>query len=108
MTVTAMEIDTAPLPSVQVPMTRSYTYLSPVPSCVTQNLTNKINEPCVLGVDEAGRGPCLGPMVYAVSFCPLSRYEEFKSLGFDGKDLLGKGGAAAGKRLTHHSLYIHI
>jgi hypothetical protein len=23
-------------------------------------------------------------MVYAVSYCPLSRYEEFKKLGFDG------------------------
>ncbi|CAO3589048.1 unnamed protein product [Absidia cylindrospora] len=83
MTADAMEVDTVPLPSVKVPMTRSYTYLSPVPTFVTQNLANKVNEPCVLGVDEAGRGPCLGPMVYAVSFCPLSRYEEFKSLGFD-------------------------
>ncbi|CAO3635796.1 unnamed protein product [Cunninghamella blakesleeana] len=78
------------LPSVQFPVTRSYTYMTPIPPCLVENLANKVNEPCVLGVDEAGRGPCLGPMVYAVSFCPLSRYEEFKALGFDDS-----------KKLTH-------
>ncbi|CDS05818.1 hypothetical protein LRAMOSA08346 [Lichtheimia ramosa] len=66
------------LPSVKVPLSDSYTYTSPVPQCLIDS-----KEPCVLGVDEAGRGPCLGPMVYAVCYYPLSRHEEFKQLGFD-------------------------
>ncbi|ORX59017.1 ribonuclease HII [Hesseltinella vesiculosa] len=67
------------MPSVTLPLLDSYTYISPTPS----HLPGNMDEPCVLGVDEAGRGPCLGAMVYAVSFCPLSRYDEFKALGFD-------------------------
>ncbi|CAO0801088.1 unnamed protein product [Mucor circinelloides] len=81
-----MEVDDiAPflLPSVTLPLTKSYTYFSNVPSALVENRPDKVNEPCVLGVDEAGRGPCLGPMVYAVSYCPLSRHQEFKKLGFD-------------------------
>lgn len=38
-------------------------------------------EPCILGVDEAGRGPVLGPMVYGVSYCPKSKEEILKDLG---------------------------
>lgn len=79
--------DIAPflLPSVTLPLTKSYTYFSNVPSALVENRPDKVNEPCVLGVDEAGRGPCLGPMVYAVSYCPLSRHQEFKKMGFDGR-----------------------
>lgn len=46
---------------------------SPVPAVCRK-------EPCVLGVDEAGRGPVLGPMVYAICYCPLSRLADLEAL----------------------------
>jgi ribonuclease H2 subunit A len=42
------------------------------------------SEPCCLGVDEAGRGPVLGPMVYGIAYCPVARNKELKSMGMDG------------------------
>ncbi|GAU17994.1 hypothetical protein TSUD_51030 [Trifolium subterraneum] len=46
------------------------------------------SEPCIMGIDEAGRGPVLGPMVYGALYCPRSYQNTLATLSFaDSKTL---------------------
>ncbi|TBU26228.1 ribonuclease H2 subunit A [Dichomitus squalens] len=67
------------IPDPSLPLIDSYTYHSPAPTAPG---------PYFLGVDEAGRGPVLGPLVYGVAYCPIAYKEQLEQLGFtDSKTL---------------------
>ncbi|XP_061363979.1 ribonuclease H2 subunit A isoform X2 [Gastrolobium bilobum] len=46
------------------------------------------SKPCIMGIDEAGRGPVLGPMVYGCLYCARSYQKTLSTLSFaDSKTL---------------------
>ena len=63
--------------------TRSWSYYTDLPEKAADK------EPCILGVDEAGRGPVLGCMVYAVAYVPISLKKDLAKVEFAGKLLEG-------------------
>ncbi|ELR16278.1 ribonuclease HII, putative [Acanthamoeba castellanii str. Neff] len=41
-----------------------------------------------MGIDEAGRGPTMGPMIYACAYCPVDKQEAYRKRGYrDSKDV---------------------
>ncbi|KAG8390793.1 hypothetical protein BUALT_Bualt01G0120500 [Buddleja alternifolia] len=47
-----------------------------------------VAKPCIMGIDEAGRGPVLGPMVYGCLYCARSYQKTLSTLEFaDSKTL---------------------
>ena len=45
----------------------------------------------VIGIDEAGRGPVLGSLIYVAAFWPVSAHNEICKMGFDDSKQLKEG-----------------
>uniref|UniRef100_A0A6V1NB11 Ribonuclease n=1 Tax=Heterosigma akashiwo TaxID=2829 RepID=A0A6V1NB11_HETAK len=62
-------------------------FKSPVPeSCRTVLASGGFADKgpeCILGIDEAGRGPVMGPMVYGAAYWSKADDEEISAMGFD-------------------------
>eukprot|EP00768_Dysnectes_brevis_P006255 gnl/Dysnectes_brevis/4852_a6722_553.p1 GENE.gnl/Dysnectes_brevis/4852_a6722_553~~gnl/Dysnectes_brevis/4852_a6722_553.p1 ORF type:complete len:261 (+),score=28.59 gnl/Dysnectes_brevis/4852_a6722_553:34-783(+) len=71
-------------------------------------------ESYVVGIDEAGRGPVLGPLVYGIAWCPVSMKDEkvLETMGIDDskkltdkmrESLLGKMDSLKSRGLQYHT-----
>lgn len=76
----------------------SYSYYTPCPAAVTPHAKSPASDavettPCVLGVDEAGRGPVLGPMVYSAFYLPIDLHHSLlaQDHSFDDSKVLTPG-----------------
>ncbi|KAI8807983.1 ribonuclease HII [Cladochytrium replicatum] len=58
----------------KLPLSSSYAHFSDVSN-------HLLDESFVLGVDEAGRGPAMGPMVYGIAYVPVSKKDELSHTG---------------------------
>jgi ribonuclease H2 subunit A len=47
-----------------------------------------MNTDIIVGIDEAGRGPVLGSLIYAAAFWPAAMDAEISALGFDDSKVL--------------------
>jgi ribonuclease HIII len=70
---TAMKTDAAPAANLQ--------RLQLLGSDVPPNCLNDV--PVMIGIDEAGRGPVMGPMVYGAAYWPVADNDAMSALGFD-------------------------